>query len=272
VRNALVKAIHDSGGRIMAGSDTPEWFHAYGFGLHRELQALVQAGLTPWQALEAATRNPAEFLGGARDWGTIAQGMRADLVLTRVSTAPEPPPAPAPTFTPTRLPPVVELGRLPATFAGNVTCPGCAPARYELNLFPDDSFYLRTTPLGRGPVSQDDLGSWILSSDRRVIVLRTAKGTTEMFAIRDGNTLRRLDTTGHEVAAEQPSDLRRAPTFTPKRTLGNPNSSTKCPPAVMPSSPRRWPSALSSPSGAVTNPTTASPSPAAARVRLPGRT
>jgi imidazolonepropionase-like amidohydrolase len=66
VRNALVKAIHDSGGRIMTGSDTPEWFHAYGFGLHRELQALVQAGLTPWQALEAATRNPAEFLGGAR--------------------------------------------------------------------------------------------------------------------------------------------------------------------------------------------------------------
>ena len=81
VRNALVKAIHDSGGRIMTGSDTPEWFHAYGFGLHRELQALVQAGLTPWQALEAATRNPAEFLGGARDWGTIAPGMRADLVL-----------------------------------------------------------------------------------------------------------------------------------------------------------------------------------------------
>ncbi|HEX5817814.1 MAG TPA: amidohydrolase family protein [Gemmatimonadales bacterium] len=81
VRNALVRAIHDSGGRIMAGSDTPEWFHAYGFGLHRELQALVQAGLTPWQALEAATRHPAEFLGAARDWGTIEPGRRADLVL-----------------------------------------------------------------------------------------------------------------------------------------------------------------------------------------------
>jgi imidazolonepropionase-like amidohydrolase len=81
VRNALVKAIHDSGGRILAGSDTPEWFHAYGFGLHRELQALVAAGLTPWQALEAATRNAADFLGGVHDWGTIEPGRRADLVL-----------------------------------------------------------------------------------------------------------------------------------------------------------------------------------------------
>ena len=81
VRNRLVKAIHDSGGRILAGSDTPEWFHAYGWGLHRELHALVQAGLTPYQALEAATRNPAEFLNQSGEWGTIEPGKRADLVL-----------------------------------------------------------------------------------------------------------------------------------------------------------------------------------------------
>jgi imidazolonepropionase-like amidohydrolase len=81
VRNAIVKAIVDSGGRIMAGSDTPEWFHVYGWALHRELQAFVTAGLTPWQALEAATRNPAEFLGAGAEWGTIEPGKRADLVL-----------------------------------------------------------------------------------------------------------------------------------------------------------------------------------------------
>ncbi|HEX9936133.1 MAG TPA: amidohydrolase family protein, partial [Longimicrobium sp.] len=81
VRNGLVKAIADSGGRVLAGSDTPEWFHLYGFGLHRELAALVGAGLTPYQALEAATRNPAEFLGAAAEWGTIEPGKRADLVL-----------------------------------------------------------------------------------------------------------------------------------------------------------------------------------------------
>ncbi len=81
VRNRLVKAIADSGGRLLTGSDTPEWFHAYGWGLHRELQAFVAAGLTPFQSLAAATRNAAEFLGQSAEWGTIEPGKRADLVL-----------------------------------------------------------------------------------------------------------------------------------------------------------------------------------------------
>ncbi len=81
VRNKLVKAIQDSGGKIMAGSDTPEWSHMYGWGLHRELQALVRAFLTPFQALTAATKHPAEFLGSTADWGTIERGKRADFVL-----------------------------------------------------------------------------------------------------------------------------------------------------------------------------------------------
>jgi imidazolonepropionase-like amidohydrolase len=81
VRNRLVKGIVDSGGRVMAGSDTPEWFMTYGYTIHRELAALVEAGLTPHQALAAATRNPAEYLGALGEWGTIATGRRADLVL-----------------------------------------------------------------------------------------------------------------------------------------------------------------------------------------------
>ncbi|MGH7517909.1 MAG: amidohydrolase family protein [Gemmatimonadales bacterium] len=81
VRNRLVKAIADSGGKLLAGSDTPEWFHVYGWALHRELASFVAAGLTPYQALEAATRNAAEFLGGSAEWGTIETGKRADLVL-----------------------------------------------------------------------------------------------------------------------------------------------------------------------------------------------
>ena len=81
VRNKLVKAIHDSGGKILAGSDTPEWFHVYGWGLHRELQSLVQAGLRPYDALVAATRNPAEFLNQSGEWGTLEPGKRADFVL-----------------------------------------------------------------------------------------------------------------------------------------------------------------------------------------------
>ena len=81
VRNALVKAIADSGGKLLASSDTPEWFQVYGWTLHRELGAFVEAGLTPFQALETATRNPAEFLRAGRDFGTIERGKRADLVL-----------------------------------------------------------------------------------------------------------------------------------------------------------------------------------------------
>ena len=41
----------------------------------------MAAGLTPYQALAAATRNPAEFLHALREWGTIEPGKRADLVL-----------------------------------------------------------------------------------------------------------------------------------------------------------------------------------------------
>jgi imidazolonepropionase-like amidohydrolase len=81
VRNRLTKAIVDSGGKILAGSDSPDWFMVYGWTMHRELESLVAAGLTPYQALAAATRNPAEYFGGSREWGTIEVGKRADLVL-----------------------------------------------------------------------------------------------------------------------------------------------------------------------------------------------
>ena len=81
IRNRIVKQFVEAGGRILAGSDTPDLLMAYGFTLHRELAALVKAGLTPWQALAAATRHPAEYLGAMREWGTIETGKRADLVL-----------------------------------------------------------------------------------------------------------------------------------------------------------------------------------------------
>lgn len=80
-RNRIVRAIHGAGGRILAGSDSPEWYLLYGWTLHRELEALVDAGLSPWAALEAATRNPAEWLGTLEESGTVEPGKRADLVL-----------------------------------------------------------------------------------------------------------------------------------------------------------------------------------------------
>jgi imidazolonepropionase-like amidohydrolase len=52
-----------------------------GFSLHDELALLVEAGLTPLQALQTATINPARFLGQEALFGTIAAGKTADLVL-----------------------------------------------------------------------------------------------------------------------------------------------------------------------------------------------
>jgi len=77
----MVKGIHDAGGKIMAGSDTPELFLLYGFTLRRELKDLVDAGLTPYAALESATRIPAEFLNALGEAGVIGRGKSADLVL-----------------------------------------------------------------------------------------------------------------------------------------------------------------------------------------------
>src|SRR5215210_2195335 len=65
----------------MAGSDAPGGVIGYGRTLHRELEVLVAAGLSPSEALAAATVVPARWLGAGREWGSIAPGRRADLVL-----------------------------------------------------------------------------------------------------------------------------------------------------------------------------------------------
>ena len=85
LRNRLTRALYEAGARLMAGSDAPEWLLLYGFTLHRELESLVEAGLPPQAALEAATRNPAEWLGVLEETGTIEVGKRADLVLLRAN-------------------------------------------------------------------------------------------------------------------------------------------------------------------------------------------
>jgi imidazolonepropionase-like amidohydrolase len=81
LRDKLIRAIHDAGGKIMTGSDTPEFLWLYGFGIHHEIQALKDAGLSNYAVLAAATRNPHEFLGTLDKAGTVEKGKRADLVL-----------------------------------------------------------------------------------------------------------------------------------------------------------------------------------------------
>ena len=76
-REALVRALRDAGAKILAGTD----MGPAGFALHVELQNLVDAGLTPFEALEAATTNAAEALGQSDLFGTVAVSKRADLIL-----------------------------------------------------------------------------------------------------------------------------------------------------------------------------------------------
>lgn len=72
---------HAAGVRVLAGTDAPDSFAFPGTGLHDELEHLVEAGLSPLDALRAATLEPARFLGLEGEAGVIEPGARADLVL-----------------------------------------------------------------------------------------------------------------------------------------------------------------------------------------------
>ena len=81
VDQRVIGDLHRAGVRLLAGSDAPNPFAYYGFGIHDELALLVEAGLTPAEALRTATLNPAVFLAAEDSLGTVAPGKLADLVL-----------------------------------------------------------------------------------------------------------------------------------------------------------------------------------------------
>jgi len=79
----LLRMLQAGGVGLLAGSDcrASNSFVFPGWGLHRELALMVEAGLTPMQALETATRNPARYFGELDRSGTVEPGKIADLVL-----------------------------------------------------------------------------------------------------------------------------------------------------------------------------------------------
>ncbi|MEK7795363.1 MAG: amidohydrolase family protein [Candidatus Hydrogenedentota bacterium] len=77
----LTKRFRAAGVPIMTGTDCTIPIVVPGYALHDELAELVDAGLTPYQAIEAATAAPAKFLGVFDNVGSIEQGKRADLIL-----------------------------------------------------------------------------------------------------------------------------------------------------------------------------------------------
>jgi imidazolonepropionase-like amidohydrolase len=77
----LTGELHRAGIPLLVGSDSLDPFVFTGESLHKELAELVSAGFTPSEALRAATRGAAQFLGRERDFGSVESGKTADLVL-----------------------------------------------------------------------------------------------------------------------------------------------------------------------------------------------
>lgn len=80
-KNKIIAQMLDADIRFMAGTDAPLFYLTPGFSLHKELEFLVAAGMSPMQALDASTLAPAEYFGLEKTRGLVAPNMLADLVL-----------------------------------------------------------------------------------------------------------------------------------------------------------------------------------------------
>lgn len=78
---ANVGMMHERGVRMAVGTDTGNPYVFPGYSVHGEMELLVRAGLTPMEAIQAATRVAAEMIGAEADYGTIEPGKRADILI-----------------------------------------------------------------------------------------------------------------------------------------------------------------------------------------------
>ena len=81
LRRTILKALHDGGAQILLGTDSPQLFSVPGFAMHHEMALWVEIGMTPYQLLETGTRRVAEYFDATDDFGSVAVGHRADLLL-----------------------------------------------------------------------------------------------------------------------------------------------------------------------------------------------
>jgi len=79
-----LKKLSDAGVRVALGTDSggaADRFFIQGFFEHRQMELMVQAGLTPMQVIQAFSRNASQALGIDKDFGTLAKGKAADLLV-----------------------------------------------------------------------------------------------------------------------------------------------------------------------------------------------
>ena len=155
----VIGVLHAEGAPLLIGADPTNTGVGTGFSVHDELEHFLRAGLSPLDVLRCATVDAARFLGQNSEWGTVAEGMRADLVLTDAD-------------------PLADLSTLRHPRA--VLCNGDLLDRDAL----DRLINRRADALGEprlDPGSEDGLET----RQGRVLV---ARGTVEQRAGRDGRT------------------------------------------------------------------------------------
>ncbi len=81
-RMRVLEALNDADVTILMGTDSPQIFSVPGFSLHREMQAMLNAGMTTYEILESGTKNVGEYFRNNDAFGTIGVGRRADFILT----------------------------------------------------------------------------------------------------------------------------------------------------------------------------------------------
>ncbi len=85
IHDRLLKAIADAGGKLLVGTDAGNPYVVVGAALHQEIELMVHAGVPRATVLRAATAGAAEFFGQAGQFGVVAPGARADLILADTS-------------------------------------------------------------------------------------------------------------------------------------------------------------------------------------------
>ena len=80
-RMRILEALHEGGVQILFGTDAPQQFSVPGFSIHREVERMQEAGMTPYEIIASATRNIGTYFEDKDDFGAIEEGHRADMML-----------------------------------------------------------------------------------------------------------------------------------------------------------------------------------------------
>jgi copper homeostasis protein (lipoprotein) len=140
---------------------------------------------------------------------TGGNGRQVSLVLHRTATGDEITPTPS-----ERVAVAPTSGS--AIFTGDLPCTDCRSVRYQLELFPDRTFYLRRTYVGRPrSTPSDEIGTWVLSRDGRTLTLTRDVEPPLRIAIGATNTLHVLGESGESASGARSDVLRLAPGASP---------------------------------------------------------